>query len=150
MNIFMIDLSRRDGEGTCEQCGHVFVYYLVHNGFNDSAYAYCDACGSTALFSAWYAEVPKIAELRFHEPIAPEVETFVRPCRCGGSFRGTASPRCPRCREPLSAEHAAEYLERNAPGTRAGWRWQRTWSGLYAIVIEDRMTSDPWAQRGPK
>ena len=41
---------RRDGTGTCESCGHSFDYMLIHNGFNDSAFAYCDSCGMTALF----------------------------------------------------------------------------------------------------
>jgi hypothetical protein len=39
---------------------------------------------------------------------------------------------------------AAEWLERNAPGTAMGWRWQRSWRGLYCIIIEDRVVHDNW------
>jgi hypothetical protein len=38
----------------------------------------------------------------------------------------------------LSAELATTYIEHNAPGTKKGWRWQRNWSGVYGIVIEDK------------
>src|SRR5438552_3175373 len=37
--------------GSCENCGHTFQYRLVHNGFGDSAYAYCDKCSFTVLLS---------------------------------------------------------------------------------------------------
>jgi len=39
--------------GACESCGHQFRYDLIHNGFNDSAYGYCDLCGCTLLLSGW-------------------------------------------------------------------------------------------------
>jgi hypothetical protein len=66
------------------------------------------------------------------------MEPYVQPCECGGSFRGGSAPRCPRCNQPLSAELAANYLERNAPGTKKGWHWQKNWSGVYCIVIESK------------
>ena len=37
------------GAGTCEHCGYVFAYQLIHNGFNRPCYAYCAECGMTAL-----------------------------------------------------------------------------------------------------
>jgi hypothetical protein len=137
-------MTRRDGDGTCKTCNQTFGYMLIHNGFSDSAYAYCDLCGKTALFSAWSPTAPKGIDVGFHGPLRQAVEARVQPCSCGGAFRGSAPPRCPRCGERLSAEQAAEYLERNAPGTAKGWRWQRTWGGLYAIIIEDRVVNDPW------
>jgi hypothetical protein len=42
-------MARTHDIGDCEHCKKKFGYYLIHNGFNDSAYAYCDTCGSTAL-----------------------------------------------------------------------------------------------------
>ena len=137
-------MTRRDGEGMCETCNQAFGHMLVHNGFNDSAYAYCDRCGETALFSAWSPTVQKGMDVGFSGPLKQAAEALVRPCMCGGAFRGSAAPRCPHCGERLSAELAAGYLERDAPGTAKGWRWQRTWSGLYAIIIEDRVLNDPW------
>ena len=98
----------------------------------------------TALFGAYSPRTPEGIDIGFHGAITPEAEERVELCVCGGHFRGTAVPRCPRCEEMLSADEAAADIERNAPGTSKGWRWQRSWSGLYAIVIEDRLVNDPW------
>jgi hypothetical protein len=47
----------------------------------------------------------------------------------------------------LSAEAVRAFLERNAPGTAIGWRWQLNWSGLYAIVVNRRVVWDNWRHR---
>ncbi|HUQ86416.1 MAG TPA: hypothetical protein VM096_02590 [Vicinamibacterales bacterium] len=135
---------RPESTGTCESCGHQFGYTLIHNGFNESAFAYCDQCGITALFDGWSSSAPKDISIGLHGPITPEAEVRAAACACGGHFLATAAPRCPACHATLSAEKAADYIERNARGTSKGWRWQRNWRGLYAIVIEDRLASDPW------
>src|SRR5262252_4080301 len=99
--------------GSCEHCGQQFAYSLIHNGFNDSAYAYCDTCGRTALLSAWSA-VPRGVPIRFHSCISKAVEPYLEPCSCGGHFRSDASPRCPHCNQVLSADVATDYLEANS------------------------------------
>jgi hypothetical protein len=43
---------------------------------------------------------------------------------------------------PLSAALATLYIEENAPGTLKGWRWQQSWSGLYAFLIKDKVIRD--------
>ena len=138
--------TRRDGTGTCESCGYSFDYMLIHNGFNDSAFAYCDSCGMTALFFTWSA--PQDTDIGRYGPITPYVDERAERCTYGGRFLGSAAPRCPSCRQPLSAERAAEYIERYAPAAPDGWRWQRSWQGLYAIVIEGRFLNDPWHDSG--
>jgi hypothetical protein len=137
-------MTRQDGTVNCGACGRTFSYVLVHNGFNDSAYAYCDGCGRTALFNCHSQSAPQGIEVGYHGPLRVEAEQFVQPCACGGHFRGAAAPRCPHCRAQLSAKDSAEYIEPNAAGTSKGWRWQRTWTGPYAIVIGDRFVQDPW------
>src|SRR6185436_11116496 len=117
---------------------------LIHNGFNESAYAYCDRCGTTALFNGYSDPVPKDVNVGFHGPLRPDAERLVQPCACGGRFRGTAAPRCPHCTTELSAVASTEFIERHAAGSAGGWRWQRSWQGLYAIVVEGRMIEDPW------
>jgi hypothetical protein len=37
---------------------------------------------------------------------------------------------------------AAGYIERNAPATTKGWRWQHNWYGLYCIVIGNNVIED--------
>jgi hypothetical protein len=134
--------ERRDGYGTCGSCAQTFPYYLIHNGFNDTAYAYCDTCGLTA-FLGTYAKRPDGVPYRPYEHISKDVEPFLRPCDCGGRFSATAFPRCPSCREPLSPTDAAAWIEPNAPGSARRW-WQGTWEGLHAIVIDGRAIYDPW------
>ncbi len=133
-----------DPLGTCDICDRTFSYRLIHNGFNESAYAYCAKCGSTALLSGWADSIPTTAGFRVYERIADSVEPFLTPCPCGGRFTAKASPRCPACRSELSAVKVGEFLEQNVPGGKAGWRWQGNWSGIYAIVIGGRVTSDNW------
>jgi hypothetical protein len=133
--------------GECEQCRRRFEYRIIHNGFNDTAYAYCDSCGMTT-FVGGYGDTrqPVGAPLKIHGPIQAETEEWLQPCTCGGCFRHDAAPRCPHCREPLSAEAATSFIERNAEGTRGGWRWQRSWSGMYCLVIDGRSTKNNWRE----
>ena len=137
-----VKMSREDGRGLCSCCGKEFVYYLIHNGFNDSSYAYCDLCGETCLLNLW--TLPVGVEINDCGVIPDDIEPKLRPCKCGGAFRRSAAPRCPNCSSILSATEAATYLVANAPGTKGGWRWQRTWDGLYCIVIEERLSNDCW------
>jgi hypothetical protein len=77
-------------------------------------------------------------------PIPKEVSDLLRPCTCGGVFTGNAGPRCPSCKSQLSAAKATTWIEQNAQGAKHGWRWQRSWAGLYALIISDRVISDPF------
>jgi hypothetical protein len=128
--------------GNCEHCSRTFGYYLIHSGFNESRYAYCENCGRTAILSAWNKLVPILPPCPPHCEICKEWEPYIKPCECGRAFKKGAAPRCPHCSQPLSAEKATTYIETNAPGTKKGWRWQRNWQGLYCIVIENREIHD--------
>lgn len=70
------------------------------------------------------------------------MESHLNACQCGGSFRKGAAPRCPHCNQRLSPEFASTYIEANAEGTQKGWRWQKSWDGLYCIVVEGRFVED--------
>jgi|SRR5580704_17140622 hypothetical protein len=129
--------------GTCKNCQREFSYSLIHSGFSDYAYAYCGTCGQTASMNGWSKAWPKHLPFNYGS-IQKELEPYLDACECGGRFKADASPRCPHCLQTLSAEAATAYIERNAPGTAKGWRWQRNWNGLYAIVIEKRSVREPW------
>jgi len=137
-------MRREDGKGTCEHCGYVFPYEIVHNGFNDSTFAYCAKCGTTALLNLANLEKRLATMPKLVVPISAEIENLLSPCPCGGRFRGSAPARCPSCRQPLSAELAASWIEGNAPGTARGWRWQRRWAGLYALIVGEQVVFDSW------
>jgi hypothetical protein len=96
------------------------------------------------MLDGWSEGIPAGAKLRLHCRIEPTVEAFLTPCVCGGRFTSSAAPRCPQCNAELSAEDARVFIERDAPGTAVGWRWQGNWSGLYAIIIEGKQVADPW------
>jgi hypothetical protein len=138
-------MRREDGRGTCENCGAVFPYEIVHNGFNESTHAYCDQCGTTALLGIVAIE-KRLGRLpQLLTPLPSEVERLLALCECGGRFRGVAPARCPSCRGALSADRAAAWIEGQAPGAATGWRWQRSWAGLYALILQERVVWDPWA-----
>ncbi|MBI2385007.1 MAG: hypothetical protein HYV14_03225 [Elusimicrobia bacterium] len=130
--------------GSCESCCAIFPYRLIHSGFNGSAFAYCDLCGMLALLS--HSEVPRDLKKNEYGPVTDDMEGRLAPCRCGGKFRASASPRCPDCSKELSPERAAEWIERNAPGTAKGWRWQRSWQGTYALLIDEKLVCDNWQE----
>ena len=129
--------------GCCEHCNAIFTYRLLHNGFNDSAYGYCDKCSFSVLLHGW-SPVAQRLSLHIQQRITPDMEVFLKPCPCGGRFSACADPRCPACAGVLSATKAGSYIERNAPGTVKGWRWQRSWSGVYSIVLSDNVVEDWW------
>jgi hypothetical protein len=89
---------RNDSCGTCESCLSEFGYHLIHCGFSDCAYAYCDLCGITCIVGGWGdTNKPHQAPLRIQGTIQVETEPWLQPCACGGRFRSQSSPRCPHC-----------------------------------------------------
>ena len=144
-------------KGDCDLCGRTYRYSLWHAGFGGSSYAYCEDCGILATFNysnPILSTLPPLSALNLD--IDSAWEPFLHPCTCGGRFRKGASPRCPYCQVPLSAEYAAGHIERNSLGAARGWHWQGNWSGVYCIAIEDpdipgelRQMFDPVLQGEP-
>jgi hypothetical protein len=136
-------VTRNFEMGGCEHCQHAFLYYLIHSGFNNCWYAYCDRCGMTAILDFWDRRRPKLVDCPEHQAICAAMEPYLAPCACGVAFRRDASPRCPSCNEALSAGAAASYIEHG----RTDWRWQRSWTALYCIVIGEKVVHDNFLQR---
>ncbi len=125
-------------QGDCEHCWRAYRYALWHAGFGDFSYAYCDSCGMLATLderSEKIAQLPRISSP--YQEMDAKWEPFLNSCPCGGRFRNGASPRCPYCHIALSAEYAASHIERNSTGAPRGWKWQRNWSDVYCMAIED-------------
>jgi hypothetical protein len=138
--------EREQKTGTCDHCLKSFDYYLIHNGFNESWYAYCDQCGATAILNLYASKTSELWHGKMVQGLVPpEVEQHLRPCSCGGRFLATASPRCPHCAHALSPVAATSWIEKDAPGTKKGWHWQESWNGLYCIVIERHLVRDNFA-----
>jgi hypothetical protein len=122
---------------TCRACNASFRHRLVHGGFNESAHAYCELCGLTLIIHLPWQD-PAYSRVQGFGIVTPRVERGLAPCPCGGRFSAAAAPRCPSCREALSATALTEQIESHAEGAKSGWRWQNSWQGLYAMVVEDR------------
>jgi hypothetical protein len=133
---------REQQRGICDLCTKTFDYYLAHNGFGDSAYAYSDSTCYTCLLDSW--KVPPGINLQIQKKITTDIEDHLLPVPGGGRFRASAVPRCPHCNHTLDPIKATEYIEKNAEGTKSGWRWDRHWNGIYCIVIENKLVRDNW------
>jgi hypothetical protein len=72
------------------------------------------------------------------------MESYLQPCECGGRFKKGAAP--PHCNHALSAKVATAYIEANASGAKKGWKWQRNWSDVYCIVIENKRVANNFEQ----
>lgn len=90
----------------------------------------------------WDKRMPKLPNCPGHQEMCATMEPYLKPCDCGGRFKRGSLPRCPHCKTALSAELATGFIEQNAPGTKKGWRWQRNWSDIYCIVIENNSIHD--------
>jgi len=139
----MEDRFRVDGRGNCHQCGAEFPYMLIHNGFNESAYAYCGGCGRLGLLSLWTFREACLAPE--HGPIEESCIPDLAACVCGGRFSARAAPRCPGCGNELDPELVAGTIEAQAPGARNGWRWSRTWSGIEALAVSHPPVDLAWS-----
>lgn len=103
----------------------------------------------TAFLDEHYSAIPQQCKSFFekrdrYEKISKELEPYLQRCKCGGEFARAAKPRCPSCNSYLSAKYATKFIEANAEGTKKGWRWARSWNGLYAIVIENKKVDNNW------
>lgn len=125
-------------KGDCEHCSRTYRYMLLHAGFGDFSYAYCDCCGTLAAFAYTNKDLSNLPPISTrNEEIEAIWEPYLRPCSCGGSFRKGSAPRCVYCNSVLSAEYAASHIEKNSVCAARGWRWQRNWRDMYCLVIED-------------
>ena len=136
--------------GICGACDAEFSYRLVHDGFSETNHAYCSRCYRTAFLHhyCWPNAAPRPqagSPLNAHYgPIDLNIEPWLKPCVCGGKFAAKEKPKCPDCCHELDAAAAAQWIERQAPGSKSGFRWNKTWASYYAIVINDGAVADPW------
>jgi hypothetical protein len=130
--------------GTCEHCCASFDCDLISAGFSDVAYAYCGSCGKTALLDGY--RMRRQFGIQMFRSIREVDEALLQPCKCGGTFKAGASPRCPACRLALSPERAATWMEAQAPGAKGGWTWQRNWTDVHCVIINGNSVMDNWIQ----
>ena len=84
----------------CPGCG-ARLFAVLHSPFCDDYRLYCDRC-PRAVEVSYYGPVCKAAldqlpGQRAWEEIMATIEPLLRPCSCGGRFRGDAPRRCFVC-----------------------------------------------------
>ncbi|HXD88748.1 MAG TPA: hypothetical protein VN641_19820 [Urbifossiella sp.] len=84
----------------CPGCGER-LFAVIHSPFCDDHRLYCDRCPRAAEVSFYdpvcMAVVDKLPADRTWEQTMAAIEPLLRPCACGGRFRGDAPRRCPSC-----------------------------------------------------
>ena len=95
-------------EYTCKFCKQLIkVEYpkIIHSGFDDTGFMYCDKCGDILTWDAYDPNYEAIVGdklpwmLNDDEKI--RVEKAVISCDCGGNFKFEAKPRCPKCNNEI-------------------------------------------------
>ena len=82
-------------QGACDSCGQKFGYYLIHSGFNDSQYAYCDRCGMTSVLNLYDKRLPNPLPCPPHGPICEAMEPLLSLCSCGWKLPSRRNPAMP-------------------------------------------------------
>lgn len=91
---------------TCPHCAER-LFAVIHSPFCDDYRLYCDRCPCAVEVSFYdpvcVAAVSALPKGRTWEQTMAAIEPLLRPCRCGGQFRGNAPRHCFRCGAILPA-----------------------------------------------
>ena len=84
----------------CPGCGEQ-LFAVLHSPMCDDHRLYCDRC-PRAVEVSYYdpvlrREVDQLPAEHSWEQVMAAIEPLLRPCRCGGRFRGLAPRHCFRC-----------------------------------------------------
>lgn len=94
---------------TCPFCNFSITaeyHQIVHSGFNNSGFMYCDKSGDILTWSTFDSNYRTIVDKHpwsLTQDEKQKVEDAVITCTCGGRFRFSAKPRCPNCNNEVPA-----------------------------------------------
>ncbi len=98
---------------SCPGCG-VQLYAVLHSPFCDDYRLYCDHCPHAVEISFYdpvcMAVVDRLPDDRSWEMTMAAIEPLLRPCECGGRFRGGAPRRCFACVSEVPAAARKDLL----------------------------------------
>lgn len=93
---------------TCSFCGFMTeVKYpkIIHAGFSNLGFMYCNKCGDVLTWSSFDPIFEKIVGRKHPWSLTSvekrEVENAIIKCKCGGDFTFSAKPRCPNCNNEI-------------------------------------------------
>jgi hypothetical protein len=133
---------------SCASCAKTFSVALLHNGFNNSEFLYCDTCHRVAILNFYSRRSNLLLQLadmsggvlwswRNSIEANRDIEMRLSPCQCGGHFSFQAAPHCPICRAALNLQDVLRQLN-----VRQGWN--NGWRGIYCLVVEGGIVEDPF------
>lgn len=131
---------------TCPTCKHSYYGRVLHAGFDDSEFLYCDRCFRIALLSIYSRSadillrlaVPALWSWRESAASRIEIEASLRGCECGGRFTFDAVPKCFNCQSVLPLETILEAFGAH------GW-WGVGWRGFYCLIQEEHLVQNPYS-----
>ena len=92
----------------CPSCNFVIdVSYpkIIHAGFSDCGFLYCDKSGDLVTWSSYdktyQSLVPNKHPWDLNAKEKAIIESNLVACPCGGKFPFAAKPRCPRCNHEI-------------------------------------------------
>lgn len=93
----------------CNFCKYqIIIDYpnIIHSGFNDSGFMYCDNCPNILTWSIYDRNYEKLVNGKvpwlLNDSEKNLIEESVIKCESGGNFRFSAKPRCPNCNNIIS------------------------------------------------
>lgn len=130
---------------TCKCCGAHVAGELYHLGFSDMDCLYCDSCPKVLLLKEprlaekhgiiWLNLQPGDPGWQYYNrhllPYYAKFEALFKPCACGGHFKASAVPRCPKCNG---------FLAGVAPPADQ----PSTWSKRHVFVTIGSVTDAEW------
>ena len=133
---------------TCSACGQDFKVRVVHSGFSNDEFLYCDRSHHVAVLEIYSRTSSLLLRLadecgrglwdwRESAEYRARIEGALRSCPCGGRFTFSAGPRCPRCRVPLALDEVRAQVELFG---NAGWR------GAYYLILDDGSVEEPFLE----
>lgn len=139
-------MTRRVQSIKCSTCSELFSVEVLHAGFDDSEFLYCDHCHRVAVLNIYSGRSTALRDLaqaglwtwRDSPGARSQIEALLAPCECGGHFTFDAVPRCPHCRDPLILDSVLSQLDAR------GW-WKQGWRGVYCLITAGGRVDDPLA-----
>ena len=146
------EMMMRNAPLTCLSCGARCTVDVLSSGVGESEYLYCDRCSGAALLDFYASESSTLVHLgkdrwwqwRASAADMASIEAELRTCECGGHFRFSAVPRCPKRGAGLDLAAVKRQL-----GASEWWRadtWRPSDDG-YCLIIDGRAIRNPFRRR---
>ena len=89
----------------CEYKINISYPNIIHSGFNENGFMYCDSCPNLLTWSIFDFNYEQLINNKvpwlLNDDEKNIIERSVIKCECGGNFKFSAQPRCPNCNNEI-------------------------------------------------